>query len=59
MTVKGNRKQTVVEPYIKIMEYNFERVRRCVYLGSLVNENSNTRKKSVDKYRMQVNVTVD
>jgi hypothetical protein len=24
MAVKGNRKQTMVEPYIKIMECNFE-----------------------------------
>jgi hypothetical protein len=40
LTVKGNRRETMVEPYIKIMEYIFERVHTCVHLCSLVNENN-------------------
>ena len=37
-TVTGNWKQTIVKPYITIMEYKFDRVCRFAYLGSLVNE---------------------
>lgn len=40
MIVKGNRKQTVVESYVTIMECIFERVCSFGYRGSLVNENS-------------------
>ena len=34
MTIKGNRQQTIVEPYIKIMGYKYEN------LCSLVNEDN-------------------
>ena len=34
MIVKGNRRQTMAEPYIKIMEYKYEN------LSSLVNEDN-------------------
>lgn len=33
MIVTGNRKQTMVEKYITIMEYKFNRVWRFAYLG--------------------------
>jgi hypothetical protein len=45
--VTWNWKQTIVEPYMKIMEYKFDRVRWFVYLGSLVNERKD--KKSEQK----------
>jgi len=41
------------------MGYNFERVYRFIYLGSLVNENSDMKEEITDEYRMQISVTVD
>jgi hypothetical protein len=41
------------------MRYNFERVYRFIYLGSLVNENIVTKEETTDEYRMQISVTMD
>lgn len=58
VTVKGNRKQTVPEPYIQIMECKFERVCVFMYLGSLIDENGNM-KEEISRRIQNTSVTVD
>lgn len=59
MIVKGNRKQTVVEPYVKKLWDIILREYIDMYSGSLVNENSDTKEEITDEYRMHVSVAVD